>query len=139
MRLDRLAQMSEVTRALYDREFRAIAAILAEESELRGKLSRLDDQVARNRATSNNHMLQAVGAQLLWQGWTTRTRRQLNTELAQVMAKKLVTMDRVRYAFGRQRAVEMMQSTERENLMKHRRKQRETALLALGSAGASRA
>lgn len=132
MRLDKIDQMSAVMRALYDREFRAIAAILAEEAGLREKLNRLDEQIAQNRdACANGHMMQAVGAQLLWQGWTIRTRGQLNTELAQVMAKKIVSMDRVRVAFGRQRAVEMMQSAAVTELRKSRAKQQEINLLAL--------
>lgn len=133
MKLDKLGQMSEVMRALYDREFRAIAAILAEESELRGKLNQLDAQVADNLDVGDNaHSLNVVGAQLLWQGWTSRTRRQLNSDLAQVMAKKLVVMNRVRIAFGRQRAVELMMLTE-QRARKHRRaKQRDINLLSLG-------
>ncbi len=130
MRLDKIGQMSAVMRALYDREFRAISAILAEESLLRGKLNQLEAQIADNRADcANNHALNAVGAQLLWQGWTTRARRRLNGELAQVMARKLTAMDRVRAAFGRRRAVEMMMDSRRGLLRKSRIKQQEINLL----------
>ena len=133
MRLDQIDQMSEVMRALYDREFRAISAILTEESTLRGKLAQLDAQIAANQdKCANAHALNVVGAQILWQGWTTRTRRQLNAELAQVMARKLVAIDRVRTAFGRQRAVEMMMATKRLNQRKHRNRQRDNNLLSLG-------
>ncbi|MCF6233694.1 MAG: hypothetical protein L3J36_11470 [Rhodobacteraceae bacterium] len=133
MRLDKLGQMSDVMRALYDREFRVIAAILAEESNLRGKLTQLDAQVADNLELGDNaHSLNVVGAQLLWQGWTSRTRRQLNGDLAQVMAKKLVAMDKVRIAFGRQRAVEMMMTTEQRTLKQRQAKQRDINLLSLG-------
>lgn len=121
MRLDRIDQMSAVMNALYDKEFRAISAILVQESELRGKLNQLDEQISLNRkACNNSHMLHAVGTQVLWQGWTTRTRHQLNTELARIMATKLTALDRVRVAFGRQRAVEMMQSTARREIRKRR-------------------
>jgi len=131
MRLDGIDQMSEVMRTLYEREFRAIAAILAEESTLRGQLSRLSEQISRNQeAGPNDHKIQAVGAQFLWQGWTTRAHRQLNTELAQVMARKLVAMDQIRVAFGRQRAVEMMQSSKRMQSRKRRIRQQEINLLA---------
>ncbi|PCH68156.1 MAG: hypothetical protein COC12_10465 [Rhodobacteraceae bacterium] len=113
MRLDRIGQLSEVMRALFAKEQREISAILERESDLRGKLVQLELQVSQNRdACLNNHQLHAVGAQLLWQGWTTRTHRQLNTELAQVMSEKLMAMGRVRLAFGRQQAVEMMQKAE---------------------------
>jgi hypothetical protein len=125
--------MSEVMRVLYDREFRAISSILVEETKIRGNLTQLEAQISRNRgACASDQMLLSVGAQLLWQGWTTRTHRQLNTELAQVMAKKLVALDRVRVAFGRQRAVEMMMSAERRALKDRRIKQRDADLLSLG-------
>ena len=133
MRLARIDQMSDVMRVLYDREFRAISSILVEESKMRSNLTRLEAQISRNRgACANDQMLLSVGAQLLWQGWTTRTHRQLNTELAQVMARKLVALDRVRIAFGRQRAVEMMMSAERRALKDRRVRQRDTHLLNLG-------
>jgi hypothetical protein len=120
-------------RALYDREFRVIAAILAEESDLRGKLNQLDAQVADNLDVGDNALsLNVVGAQLLWQGWTSRTRRHLNGDLAQIMAKKLVAMDRVRIAFGRQRAVEMMMVTEQRTRKHRRAKQRDINLLSRG-------
>ena len=133
MKLDKIDQMSEVMRALYDREFRLIAGILSEESALRAKLNQLDMQITANQdVKTNSHALNAVGAQIVWQAWTSRTKRQLNGELAQVMAKKLVAMDRVRVAFGRQRAVEMMMETKRKDLRKRRAKQRENNLLSLG-------
>lgn len=133
MRLGKIGQMAQVMRVQYENEFRAIAAILAEESEVRTKLNRLDVQIAANQdACANSHALKVVGAQLMWQGWTTRTRRQLNTELAQIMAKKLIAMDRVRVAFGRQRAVEMMMATRRKDQRKRRVTQREINLLSLG-------
>ena len=136
MRLDRIDKMSDVMRAMFDKEFRAISVILAEESSLRNKLHQLEVQINQNRDVCQNDLkLQAVGAQLLWQGWTTRTHRQLNTELAQVLARKLVSMDRVRLAFGRQQAVEMMQLTERQMLRKKRATLQNQALMALEQAG----
>lgn len=132
MRLTRIDQMSEVMRVLYDREFRAIGSILAEETKIRSNLTQLEAQISRNRgACASNQMLLSVGAQLLWQGWTTRTHRQLNTELAQVMTKKLVALDRVRIAFGRQRAVEMMMSAERRAMRDRRVRRRDAHLLNL--------
>jgi hypothetical protein len=103
VKLNKIEQMSVVIRALYEKEYQSIRPILVEESDLRGKLNRLDQQISENRSVgANSHAMQTVGENLLRQGWTMRVRRQLNTELAQVMAKKLITMDRVRIAFGRQ-------------------------------------
>lgn len=132
MRLDGIEQISAVMRALYEKEFQAIRSVLAEESDLRGKLRQLDEQIAGNRSTgANNHAMQAIGASFLWQGWTMRMRGQLNLELAQVMAKKLIAMDRVRVAFGRQQAVGMMISADHAAQKKRKVKQQEAALLAM--------
>ncbi len=114
MRLTKLDQMSMVMRVLYNREFQNISSILAEESRIRGALTQLEAQISHNIKTgADNYELNAVGAQLLWQSWTTRNQRRLNTELAHIMSKKLVALDKVRIAFGRQQAVDMMMSTER--------------------------
>ena len=124
-----MSQMSGVVQALYDKEFQAIGAILAREADLRGKLNKLDEQIAQNRdVCANSHEMQAVGAQLLWQGWTTRMRRQLNTELAQVIVTKLAAMERVRKAFGRKQAVEMMMSAEQRRIRTRRNKKRDASL-----------
>lgn len=132
MRLDGIEQISAVMCALYEKEFQAIRSVLAEESDLRGKLRQLDEQIAENRSTgANNHAMQVIGASFLWQGWTMRMRGQLNLELAQVMAKKLIAMDRVRVAFGRQQAVGMMTSAEHAAQKKRKVKQQEAALLAM--------
>lgn len=113
MRHDKINQMAAATQALYLKEYRKIGTILVEEAELRAKLARLDARIAQNKgAAIDNHMMRAVGADLLWQGWTTRTRRQLNIELAQVLARKSAVMDRVRVAFGRQQAVEFLRSAD---------------------------
>jgi hypothetical protein len=133
MRLDRIDQMSEVMRAMFDKEYQAISGLLVEETSLRKKLRQLEIQISQNRKLcSKDTRIQSVGAQFLWQGWTTRTHRQLNTELAQVMARKLVAMDRVRIAFGRQQAIEMMQVSERRLLKKRQSLRQSQVLLSLG-------
>ena len=58
--------------------------------------------------------MKALGADLLWEGWHSRTRRQLNMDLAKATAQKLRMMDQLRTAFGRKHAVETMAATERK-------------------------
>jgi hypothetical protein len=98
--------LAEVARAAYLRESHRIADLLAEEGALRTALARLDDQVtAANAALADDTALLAIGAGLLWRGWEDRTRRQLTTELAKVLARKHAVLDRVRIAHGRQQAI----------------------------------
>ncbi len=104
-----LKQMQSVTEAQYLQEHARIKPILDAEAAIRGKLAQLDRQVKDARDQANGDLtMKSVGADLLWQGWHDRTRRQLNIELAQATAKKLMAMDRLRKSFGRKHAVQTM-------------------------------
>lgn len=100
----KIAQMADVTEAVYMNEFQKIKVILAREASLRNSLAELRNQ--RNAAGSQQ--MQAIGADLVWQTWLERSVQQLNMELAQVMARKLELLDRVRKAFGRNEAVRQL-------------------------------
>ena len=109
MKESMLKQMKSVTEAQYLREHARIKSVLDAEAALRGKLNHLDQQVRDARENSEGEFaMKSLGADLLWQGWHTRTRRQLNMELAQATAQKMMAMDRLRKSFGRKHAVETM-------------------------------
>lgn len=109
MKQDKLAQMSQVTEAVYLAEFRKVQSLLQEEARLRGALAQLKEQAATERkALATDMPMQTIGADLLWQAWLVRSRKQLNIELSQVLAKKSIVMDRIRLAFGRRNAVQSM-------------------------------
>lgn len=125
-----LQQMAAVTEAQYLKEHAKIKPVLDQEARLRGQLSKLDHQVKAARADiDQDHAMKALGADLLWQGWHVRTRRTLNVELAQVTAKKLMAMDRLRKTFGRKTAVSDMADAERKRLKVARAKALEARLL----------
>jgi len=130
MNQKKLDQMAAVTQAQYLREHAKIKPILDAEAELRGKLAKLDAQMKETRQQGEqDHAMRALGADLLWQGWHSRTRRQLNIELAQVTARKLMAMDKVRKAFGRKHAVETMADQERKRKKLDRAKKLDAQLL----------
>lgn len=109
MKQNKLAQMSQVTEAVYLAEFRKVQPLLQEETRLRGALARLKEQAECERtALASDMPMHAIGADLLWQAWLVRSRKQLNIELSQVLAKKSVVMERIRLAFGRRNAVQSM-------------------------------
>ncbi|MQY41981.1 hypothetical protein GG681_04975 [Epibacterium sp. SM1969] len=115
MKQKMLDQMASVTEAQYLQEHAKIKPVLDAEAALRSKLTQLDAQVKEARGLSNQDIaMKSLGADLLWQGWHTRTRRQLNVELAQATAKKLMAMDRLRKSFGRKHAVETMAKEAKE-------------------------
>lgn len=115
MKQKMLDQMAAVTAAQYMQEHAKIQPALAREAELRGQLAKLNEQVqAAREQASSDHAMKALGADLLWEGWHSRTRRQLNMDLAKATAQKLRMMDQLRTAFGRKHAVETMAETERK-------------------------
>lgn len=113
----RMHQLVQATHAIYLREFEKIKAILEQEAMLRGDLAKLARHEAETREA--NPTMQALGADLAWRGWIERKRRELNIELAQVMARKLNAMDQVRAAFGRKHAVQKLLEIEEA---KHKKK-----------------
>ncbi|MEO3477819.1 hypothetical protein AAFO90_09085 [Phaeobacter sp. CAU 1743] len=115
MKQKMLDQMAAVTSAQYLREHARVKPILDEEARLRGQLAKLNAHVQATRSEAEgDHAMKALGADLLWEGWHTRTKRNLNTELAQVTAKKLMAMDKLRKTFGRKTAIADMAKAERD-------------------------
>ncbi|APG48726.1 hypothetical protein [Phaeobacter porticola] len=115
MKQKMLDQMADVTEAMYLQEHAKVKPVLDAEARVRSQLAKLDRQVNETREIANSdHAMKALGADLLWQSWHGRTRRQLNMELAQITAQKLRAMDKLRKAFGRKHAVETMATQERQ-------------------------
>ncbi|MFS4581694.1 hypothetical protein [Phaeobacter sp. C3_T13_0] len=115
MKQKMLDQMADVTQAMYLQEHAKVKPVLDAEAQLRGQLAKLDRQIKETREMANSdHAMKALGADLLWQSWHSKTRRQLNMELAQITAQKLRAMDKLRKAFGRKHAVETMATQERQ-------------------------
>lgn len=125
-----LEQMAAVTEAQYLKEHAKVKPILDREAALRGQLAKLDAQIKETRAQADgDHAMRALGADLMWQGWHTRTRRELNMQLAQITAQKLSAMDKLREAFGRKHAVETMARDERKRVKQEKAKKLEQTLL----------
>jgi hypothetical protein len=125
-----LQQMAAVTEAQYLKEHAKINPILDHEARLRGQLSKLDEQVSTARQDADKDIqMKALGADLLWQGWHTNARRNLNMQLAQVTARKLMAMDRLRKTFGRKTAVGDMAQAEKRRVKAARAKSLQEQLL----------
>jgi predicted nucleic acid-binding Zn-ribbon protein len=129
-KLKMLDQMTAVSEAQYLQEHAKVKPILDREAALRGQLSKLDSQIKETRAQADgDHAMRALGADLLWQGWHSRMRRELNMQLAQVTAQKLQAMDKLREAFGRKHAVETMAKDERKRVKQLKAKKLQENLL----------
>jgi hypothetical protein len=130
MKRETLEQTVQVTEALYLREHEAIKEVLQQEAEIRAQLARLDAQVAQAAAQpQQTHSVRMVGADILWRGWESKTRRQLHIHLAQAHARKLSAMEKLRTAFGRKDAMEKLQKLERTKRLQRQQARRQDDLL----------
>jgi hypothetical protein len=106
MRGSRAAELEDLTKILKRAQEARVQGIVAEENRLRRAIAELDDKatLAGQLPAERLHDMRSVGADLLWNGWLSRSRRQLNIELAQVLARKGQIMREVRKAHGRNSA-----------------------------------
>lgn len=105
MKQDRLRKLSQVTEALYQKEFAQVRDVLAQEARLRGALAKIREQSQSSTNNPTDLAMQSSGADLVWRAWADQKRRALNTELAQLLAQKSGIMGAARRAFGRNEAM----------------------------------
>ncbi len=101
-KVDDLGMLLVITQAKYDQQQQSFQKLVSEENRLRAELIRLD--VTARQAQSEpigKQEMRAIGADIIWQGWVTRTKTQLNLKLAQVLALKLHHLAQVKNAYGK--------------------------------------
>lgn len=133
MKLHKLKQIKQVADAIFWKQQSGISEILSRESEIRQNLRRLDelDDEARFTLNESGETFRQLGADLLWQARQSKMRRDLNTNLAGVMAQKLARLDDVTVAFGRQQAINSLIRKEEHAAQKRWQKALEARLSAL--------
>ncbi len=123
MTQDRIDNLLTVVEAVYQREHQKLHPLLQREAQLNQQLTRLDSQLAEVKSTSSqSDGYQVTGTDLLWHGWESLTRRNLNTELARLRSQKLAAMEELRGAFGRKLAVADLS----RRLQEHKRRVRQS-------------
>lgn len=111
--LEALCQLTEMH---YRQALIPVRLITRREAELRAALRELDQRHSDMHAQSaQDRAMQTLGADLLWQQWAERMRRDLNTELACTLARKEALMSSVRRAFGRLQAVRGLADKHAQN------------------------
>ena len=102
--------LHSVTDAMYLRAQQSLRSILVRETQLRSELSKLDENARANQIdlATKNESMRAIGADLLWESWVSKTRAQLNLELALVLAQKEKNIGHVRKAFGKKTVSEKL-------------------------------
>lgn len=105
--ISQLRQLIVITQAQYDHQRQIFAKVLNEETRMREELQRLSDlDKAAGRTQDQIRGMRAIGADLLWRGWLSRSRTELNMQLARVLAIKEHEQEKVRQAFGKVVALE---------------------------------
>jgi chaperonin cofactor prefoldin len=112
LNLDQLHQLSELK---YHHSQQQLSKILKRETALRAKLTRLGGYVSEiNSLPAEQAPMRAIGADLVWLRWITKTQASLNIELAQVLAEKEWHIDRHKLAFGKVQVSESLARTDKE-------------------------
>jgi hypothetical protein len=100
--LSDLRQLEGIVQARYQHQQQSFGRLVAEENRLRDELARLDRFMAETRRMPRDESeMRAIGADLVWQSWLGRSKAQLNTKLAQVLAIKEQHLKQVRVAYGK--------------------------------------
>ena len=122
---DPLEDLARLTDALYQVELGKMSVLNAEEARLRQELAELEERRRNNQALPDTQLngVRQIGADVLWQGWVSRARADLNTQLAQVLEQKARLTTELRRTFGKQMASSEMLDKARESDRQHRDKQ----------------
>lgn len=136
-----LGQLKQALDAAWQAQQAGLRQLARQEGELRLALSELDAMRRGAQALPDQQLAapRAIGADLLWQGWTQRKRQELNMQLAQVLVRKAEKIEALRQAFGRAEAVaELLQSQQaaRRKIVQDRDAQARQHLALLQAANA---
>ncbi|WP_420585365.1 hypothetical protein [Ruegeria sp.] len=115
MKQDGLSDLQNVTEAAFQKEYNTLRPVLEAEARVQQQLARLDVQVRQSRedcAAAEGYRV--TGTDVLWNGWESATRRQLNMELARLRAQKLAALQALRTAFGRKQAVANLSAAQKD-------------------------
>lgn len=125
MKLSTLSVLKSVTEAKFQKEYQQLRPVLEAEAQIQRQLLQLDAQMMQVRRDScETQGYRITGTDILWNSWESTTRRQLNTDLARVRARKLAALDALKLEFGRNRAVQDLSDALVEDLRRTTAKKR---------------
>ncbi|WP_254429847.1 hypothetical protein [Ruegeria atlantica] len=106
MKRTQLQDLTTVTEAAFQREYQSLRPVLEAEAKVQQQLARLNAQVQQSRQEiASAEGYRVTGTDVLWNGWESATRRELNLQLARIRSQKLAALADLRIAFGRKQAV----------------------------------
>lgn len=116
-------QLHFLTEMKFRQSQAGLAGILEEERRLRAEIARLRGlaQEARSLPADRAHM-QSIGADVIWLRWVARATRDLNIQLARVLARKEGLMSQHKRAVGRNTVAEKLAAEAQKTRAAERRK-----------------
>lgn len=106
-----MQSITHLTDALYQAQLSKLQDVLTEEHSLRRALADLET------GQKDVSQMRQIGADIIWQGWLDRKRRDLQAELARCLVQKNRLMRHVQKAFGRKSAADQIQADARSEAM----------------------
>lgn len=90
----------------YHHSHQSLQQVVSREMLIRKELATLQDhtRAAQQLGLNDEPEMRSMGADILWERWLERSRANLNTELARVLATKEVHLSSVRKSFGKLQA-----------------------------------
>ncbi|WP_299082280.1 hypothetical protein [uncultured Ruegeria sp.] len=111
MKYSKLSDLRSVTEAVFQKQFQTLRPLLEAEATIQRQLASLGAQVSQARRDGPQAEGYTItGAEMLWQGWESSTRRQLNLDLARLRAQQREQLNALKAAFGRKEAVSSLSS-----------------------------
>ena len=95
-----LAVMKQLVEVKYRKQQDSFSRFLTQENNIRSALKQLSEQLTQNRS-NEDAMHKSIGADVLWLAWHSRKKRELNLQLAQILAVKELHVAQVRKAYGK--------------------------------------
>ncbi len=115
MNRKKLSDLQRATDAVFQKNYQTLRPVIEAEARVQQQLASLNSQVAEvRRDSASAEGYQVTGTDILWNGWESATRRQLNTDLARLRAQKLAAIEQLRAAFGRQQAIRSISDQYRQ-------------------------
>lgn len=98
--LNDLAMIRKLVDVKYRQQQESFSRLMLQENRLRSSLRQLDENLAASRSSDDTPQ-RAIGADIAWQAWVGRKKREINMQLAQVLAVKERHIAQVRKAYGK--------------------------------------
>lgn len=114
MTQEQARELVTLTEARYEKERAKLLDLNRQEARLRDDLARLDARQLSNQRLPDPDLqgFREIGADLRWLGWVGRSRVNLQTDLARVLARKGRMMEALRHAHGKHQAALILKAAE---------------------------